>query len=708
MQLSNFSIRSKLIGLVMILALGIIVASGLAFCFSYQDTLNGKKEQIRSVIQASANQISALRNQQQSGQISQHEYQQRLRDLIYTVGYGEEGYLYLIENNQLLLHPRLPQLEGQAISELPEQMRPNLILSGLDELFRRSAGQHFWNIYWPRPEGGRSIEKLTYMQQIQGSDLVLGTGIYLDDLYPIYLQRALSYLGLTLFILISALISAILIARNIVRPVKALSEQMGQLAHGDIDQEIRFTHHRDEIGKIARAMDHFRDHLLENKRLRYVQEHVQFLENFDPVTRLYNRHAIGEALEREIIRNFDTQEKVYFLFIRLDLLRNLTIELGDEQRDEILVETANRLRLLLSVNHRLARLSEGSFGLILINKPDDLKLEQLAQSILETMQQPIKLGNLQIQIGARIGVTSFPEDGDQQFELIGRAEIAAKAARKREQNWLCYNQIRDQEAHQRLELWQDLSTALEQDQFHLVFQPLFDLNHNTPLSAETLLRWNHPRLGPISPAVFVPLAEQSGLISSLDYWVLSAVARQCRHWINKQLCFPRIAVNLSGISFLRSDFEQRLTEIFRRYQVPLWHLELELTEGVLIEDLTHIQEKLKRVRATGVSISIDDFGTGYSSLSRIKNLPVDHIKIDRSFVEDLDSNPQDLKIVQAIILMAHGLQLKVVAEGVETEQQLSILREAQCDIVQGFLLSKPLAVEQFESLIDEDLIIEGA
>lgn len=258
-----------------------------------------------------------------------------------------------------------------------------------------------------------------------------------------------------------------------------------------------------------------------------------------------------------------------------------------------------------------------------------------------------------------------------------------------------------------MELWQDLSTALDQDQFHLVFQPLFDLNFNAPLAAEVLLRWNHPERGPISPAVFVPLAEQSGLISRLDYWVLNAVAKQCRTWLDNKLSFPKVAINLSGISFMRADFEDKLQNIFNAHNVNLRHIELELTEGVLIEDLSRIQEKLNRVRKTGVSISIDDFGTGYSSLSRIKSLPVDNIKIDKSFIDDIENSPQNLKIVQAIILMAHGLQLKVVAEGVETENQLSILRKEQCNIVQGYLLSRPLAVTDFEALLDEDLVIEG-
>lgn len=711
MQLSNYSIRQKLIGLVAILVIGIVVTSCLAFYFSYKDTLAGRKDQIRTVLQAISHQIISLRTEASSQGLSNHEYNTRLQSLIYGASYGEDGYVYLMRMGgdlEVYLHPKSPSIEGKKVKDLTGLKNRHMIIEGFNQVTQNTNGAHYWEIFWPKPDGGPPIAKLTYAQAIPGSDLILGTGIYTDDLSALHFQRGLSYLLITLAVLCAAVFCALVIAKNIGVPITLLSKQMDDLVQGDIDREIDFTGQKDEIGSIARALEDFREHLIENKRLRYMQEHVQFLENFDPITRLYNRQAIGESLEQEIIRNFETQQHVYFLFIRLDLLRNLTIELGDEQRDQILVETANRLRRLLSINHRLARLSEGCFGLMIINKPDEIDLESLTTSILHEIEQPIQLDSIQLQIAARIGITSFPEDGDQQFELIGRAEIAAKTAKKREQAWLFFNQIRDRQTEHKMELWQDLTIAMEQDQFYLVYQPLFDLQSNTPLAAEALLRWNHPDHGPISPATFVPLAEQSGLISRLDHWVLNAVARQCREWLDKELVIPRIAINLSGISFMRNDFEQRLTNTFKAHQVPLQHIELELTEGVLIEDLARIQDKLEAVRDMGVSISIDDFGTGYSSLSRIKSLPVDHIKIDKSFIDDIDTNPMDLKIVQAIILMAQGLQLKVVAEGVETETQLSILRAEHCNIVQGYLLSRPLAVNHFEELIDEDLIIEDA
>ena len=702
MQLSNYSIRNKLIGLVTILVFGILATSSLAFYFSYQDTTNSKKEIIRSVVQSSISQIKALKDQQ----LPDSEYLKQLKHVVYSTSYSEQEYLYLLDNNsRFIFHPDKPELEGYSIAALKSVSRPDMFIQGIEKTVANRS--NFWTIMWPRPDGGPAIKKLTYAEVIPDTEFILATGIYIDDLGPLYLKRAASYATITAIVLLVAIFAALIISRNLVQPIIRLSDQMEDLSRGDMGQEFQSILRQDEIGKMARTLEHFRNNLLENQRLKHMQEHFRFLESFDPVTRLYNRQAMGEAIEREILRNHENQDPIFFLNIRFDLLRNLTIELGEEQRDLILIETAKRLRRLLNFNHRLGRLSEGSFGLLLLNPPQDDSIDSLAKSILETIEKPIQLDAVQVQISARLGITSFPEDGEQPFELLGRAELAAKEARKREQGWLMFNAMRQTQDEQKMELWQDLSTALDQDQFHLVFQPLFDLNFNAPLAAEVLLRWNHPERGPISPAVFVPLAEQSGLISRLDHWVLNAVAKQCRVWLDKKLPFPKVAINLSGISFMRADFEDKLQSIFNAHNVNLRHIELELTEGVLIEDLSRIQEKLNRVRKTGVSISIDDFGTGYSSLSRIKSLPVDNIKIDKSFIDDLENSPQNLKIVQAIILMAHGLQLKVVAEGVETENQLSILRKEQCNIVQGYLLSRPLPVSEFEALLDEDLVIEG-
>lgn len=706
MQLSNFNIRQKLTLLVMLLVIGILITSTLAFSFSQTDALESRKQQIKSIIQAVSGQISSLHQMNQSQQISDTDYQKLLKELIYQARYADGAYIYLMgSNSQVLIHPARPDLEGKYVGNLRGTPNIELIVEGFREVER--SGARFWEINWPREGEATPIPKLTYAAPVAGTNMFLGTGIYLDDLDDFFWQRAGSYLAVTLAVLFASLFFATLISRNLVRPLGNLNTEMRRIARGDFDQEISSTQRSDELGQMARTLLFFRDQLIENNRLRHMQEHVKFLENFDPVTRLYNRQALGEIIEQEIVRNSEGPYHPVLLLIRLDLLRSLTIELGDSQRDHVLLTTSKRLRKVINQDHRLGRMGENSFGLLLMEVEAEQSIEGLLNEIINTLKIPIQLDSMQLQIGVRIGITRYPDDGDQQFELIGRAEIAAGTARRQEQDWLYFGNLHSVQQDQKMTLWQDLNKAIEQDHFYLVFQPLFDLRTNMLVSAEVLLRWKHPDLGEISPATFVPMAEQSGLISQLDNWVLRAVARQCRAWQDKQLQVPKIAINLSGISFLRPEFKQQLTSIFQQEDIPLSHIELELTEGVLIDDMSRIQEQLLSIRETGASISIDDFGTGYSSLSRIKNLPVDHLKIDRSFIEDIEESSENLKIVQAIMLMAHGLQLKVIAEGVETEAQLSILRNEHCDIVQGYLLSRPLPVDQFAALLDEDLIIEG-
>lgn len=706
MRLSDIKIHRKLFLLVLILVCGTLITASLAYRFNQQDILDNRKARVQSVVQAGRSQIMALDEHLKNGTVSQQQFDRQLQELINATRFSGNEYLYLHNMQGITVaHPIMPNLIGNSQLELQDEHGKYIVrdmIAGVKE-----NGSVFWEFFWPRPDGGQASSKLGYAERIPGTDLVLGSGIYLDDLKPIYQSRAYTYMSITLLVLFVALVVSYLIARNISTPVTRLATQMNALAKGDIDlHEVEDCGRQDEVGDIACAVQSFRDHLIENQRLRQIQEQVIFLETFDPVTRLHNRQALGEAINKEIARHDRDQKQLAVIVIRLDLLHEITIEMGSEKRDQVLIELASRVHDQLHADDILARLSEDTFGLLLPNVEDRVSLEGSCRHLLDTIAQPIPLDANHIQLAGRLGISVFPDDGGYDFQLIGRAESTVNLAKKQERDLMFYDPRALNETDHSIELWQEMQKALDADHFYLVFQPLFDLKDNALISAEVLIRWEHPEKGFISPAQFIPLAEQSGLIARLDAWVLEAAAKQIRNWLDRQLTPPRIAVNLSGISFLRPDFIETLTTIFGKYDVSLDHIELELTEGVLIDDLDRISNQLNSIRATGVSISIDDFGTGYSSLSRIKNLAIDNIKIDRSFIDDLDSSPQDLKIVEAIILMAQGLNLNVIAEGVETQEQLSILRQQGCDTVQGFFLSRPLKAEPFEELLEQDLVIE--
>lgn len=705
MRLSDIKIHRKLILLVLILVCGTLITASLAYRFNQQDILDNRKARIQSVVQAGLSQILALKEHLNHQRITPAQYDRQLQELIKATRFSGNEYLYLYNMQGInIAHPIMQELRGQSQMDMQDERGTFIVRDMVAGI--QAQGAVFWEFRWPRPEGGPAVPKLGYAERVPGTDLILGSGIYLEDLSPLFQQRAFTYMSITLLISLAALLFSYFIARDITAPVGRLASQMKRLIQGEINLQISDTQRRDELGEMAQAVQIFQDHLQENERLHQVQEQVIFLETYDPITRLYNRQALGEAINREITRHDRTRTQLAVVVVKLDLLHEITIEKGSEKRDQVLVQLASRIHDELHADDILARLSEDTFGLLLPNMASRDMLETRGRQLLDTIAQPIPLETQHIQLSGRMGMSVFPDDGGYDFQLIGRAESTVNLAKKQERDLMFYDSRALNETDQSIELWQEMQKALEEDHFYLVFQPLYDLEDNALISAEVLIRWEHPEKGFISPAQFIPLAEQSGLISRLDAWVLEAAAKQIRSWLDRQLTPPRIAVNLSGISFLRPDFIDSLTRIFGRHGVSLEHLELELTEGVLIDDLERITTQLSSIRATGVSISIDDFGTGYSSLSRIKNLAIDNVKIDRSFIDDLDNCPQDLKIVEAIILMAHGLNLNVIAEGVETQEQLTILRQQGCDTVQGFFLSRPLKADAFEELLEQDLVIE--
>ncbi|GGB97654.1 hypothetical protein GCM10011352_24740 [Marinobacterium zhoushanense] len=710
LSLSHFSIRRKLLLLVSLSLFSILISTALAALLHRNDLIDARKNEIRSVVEATAGTITDLHARFTANQISHDQLIAQVRMHLDSARYRQGNYLFLLDaSGQMISDAGRPELEGTDISSLTDSRGGRLLTDLLTQLGNRN--EVFWHYHWAVSDDqgqlGSESAKVSYVTRIAGSNWLLGSGVHLQDIDRQLMERLLTLAILMLTLLLITLAAALIIAHNISTPIAQLCQAARRLGEGHLEGEVCGTQRRDELGTLARAVELLQSQALDALRLRKLSEHARFLEEFDPVTRLYNRQALGEALEREISRQQRYDSRLAVLVIRLVLLREITTQWGRECSNRVLNLIVERLRTHLRVDDVLARHGEDTLTLVRPEAGDDETLKALLRELLETIATPVSVDGQPFTLHGRIGVSLYPGDGDQEFQLIGRAEEALRSARRDERDWVWFNALTTSPVDQRLTLWQDIQVALEEDQFFLVFQPIFNLNSNQPVSAEVLLRWRHPQQGLISPAVFIPFAEQTGLVKRIDLWVLNAVARQLRQWSEQGLNMPRLALNLSGISFLRPDFEQLLNTAFNGDLQLLQHLELELTEGVLIEDMERIQEQIDAVRQLGVQISIDDFGTGYSSLSRIRNLDIDHIKIDRSFIDDIESSPQSCKIIEAILHLAHGLRLKVVAEGVETEAQLHELRQMGCDLVQGYLLSRPLERSDYEALLDEDLEIDA-
>ncbi|SIS43162.1 EAL domain-containing protein [Neptunomonas antarctica] len=704
MQLQDISIRRKLFILVTLMMLSIATAYIASLWLSHNDMIESRKNIIRSVVESTVSQLQPILSSENSD-LSEAAKLAHVKQLIYTLRYDTNNYLFLYDTvGNSIAHPISPELEDTNLSQIRDRNGAFILQPMLQGV--RETGDVFWHYYWPHPGKIQLDEKLGYAKQIPGTDWIIGTGAYIDDLQNIFISRSITYALMGLFSVLLAFLISGRIANSITKPTARLVKQIDRLTSGHINEIITDAERKDEIGSIAKALIHFRDQTIENNALRSAYREAQYRETYDPETQLLTRKAMNDELNRALEKQSDDRI-IAILIIKIPLLRDILAQWGSAYCNEVLMDISQRIKPTLNYKALLSRHADDSIALILNDLTDISEVSNLISTVQNIIMQPSLIDGQEVSFQSQIGVSTAPIDGNQESLLISHAEEALNEARRLEQDSLFFSQLKTFALDERLELWRDIQKAIEHDQFYLVFQPLYDLQTNQLISAEVLLRWEHPEHGFISPARFVPFAEQSGLVSRLDTWVLKAAAKQIYEWMQAGVHPPHLAINLSGLTFMNSDLKKLIHDATDGYDIPLNTLELELTEGVLIASIETLQDKINTVQEMGISISIDDFGTGYSSLSRIRNLQINKLKIDQSFIENLAESQGDKKIITAIITMAQGLGVKVVAEGVETPEQLNILRTLNCDIVQGFLLSKPLKREAFMKLLEnQNLIIE--
>lgn len=420
----------------------------------------------------------------------------------------------------------------------------------------------------------------------------------------------------------------------------------------------------------------------------------------DPLTNLPNRLAVAETTEAAIEEAKRDDARFALIVMNVDRLKTINDSLGHEAGDELLRELAQRLRAVLRRSDVLARLAGDEFTILArnLNEPGDA--ETVIAKIGEALQEPFYAHKLEVHASLSMGIAMYPSDGETFEVLLRRADIAMRLAKETALgSHRFYSPEMSSLADDRLALETELRRALDSDQLELHYQPKVDLSTGRVRSAEALIRWRHPTRGLVAPGVFIPVAEESGLIVPIGEWVLRRACRQLRAWIDEGMPPVRVAVNLSAKQFRQADLTAVVRSALEDSRLEPGYLELELTESAVMHDAEKSAETLQVLSTMGVHISIDDFGTGYSSLSYLRRFPLDKLKIDRSFIRDLMMNPDDVSIVRAIISLAHSLRLRVVAEGVETAEQLDFLRQLGCDQYQGFFYSPAVPPEDFATLI---------
>ncbi len=436
--------------------------------------------------------------------------------------------------------------------------------------------------------------------------------------------------------------------------------------------------------------------------LKKAQKSLEFIAHHDSLTGLINRLALNEKTDFAIKSAHRNQEKLAVVYIDLDRFKDVNDSIGHDVGDLLLQEVAGRLQKSLRESDICSRLGGDEFIVVLTQTNDIQQVNKKVEGILQAIAQPYRLNNHLISIYASAGISFYPEDGTNSTELIKHADAALHKAKGLGRNRYChYEPSLTKHLYSRLVLDKDLHKALKEDQFYLAYQPIFSEDVKTIKRIEALVRWQHPVRGLISPLQFIPIAETSGLITDLGFWILRTACQQFLLWKehggNDQL--ERIAINISPIQ-INSNFAENVTKLLKKISFnPTW-LEMEVTEGLMMSETKEVIEQIEKLKALGIHFSIDDFGTGYSSLGKLKSMPVSTLKIDQSFVQDIDTDSNDYEIVLAIIQMAKSLNLTVVAEGIETEEQAEILLELGCKLLQGYYLARPMSVEQLNQHFD--------
>ena len=428
--------------------------------------------------------------------------------------------------------------------------------------------------------------------------------------------------------------------------------------------------------------------------------------NYDPLTGLPNRRLLHDRLGELLKKAHRDHESVAVLYIDLDRFKEVNDTLGHEAGDRLLVDAARRIVGCVRESDTVARQGGDEFTVLLPGLSDRLPLERIADDIIQALDRPFNLGDDLAYVSASIGITFFPQDATSPIDILKNADQAMYHAKDAGRNRFSYFSPAMQEnALQRLQLGRDLRSALAEGQLELHFQPILHLASGEVRKAEALLRWNHPTRGQIPPDEFIPVAEELGLIDAIGTWVFERAIATIKHWHGlrpphgDEPCPLQITVNTSPRQFLRGRSLDVLMLRLEGAGLPGSCIAIEITEGLLLDEQPAVIAQLARLSAAGIQVSIDDFGTGYSAMAYLKRLDIDTLKIDRSFVRDLTTDPGDLAITEAIIAMAHKLDIKVVAEGVETLAQQERLSAAGCDYSQGFLFSRPLPAAAFFELI---------
>ena len=524
-----------------------------------------------------------------------------------------------------------------------------------------------------------------------------------------YYTKLLKELWLILLIVILAIWLTLKFSDSlnsaILSPISNMNENIN-----DILKTQNLTNHvivssNDEIGNLGKNFNLMINDLHDmHNQLIDQKEIAEYKAHHDGLTLLPNRRSFTERLNQVISRAKRNKEYFAIFFMDLDHFKQVNDSMGHDAGDEVLKIFAERIKHSLRVEDTVARMGGDEFTVILENLNSVQSPTIVAEKILKIMEEPLTVNGQQLYLTTSIGITIYPDDGQDTLTLIKNADAAMYKAKNDGRNkYQFYDVEMTDMAYARVTMETQLREAIKQEDFVVYYQPQVNIVTNELIGMEALIRWNHPRKGLLSPDYFLPLAKETGLIVTIDRWVMKTAMQQMKQWHNEGLATGYLSLNLSVGHLMRKDFMFQFKELLEQSGCEEKHIQIEITEDEVMKDPEYAISVLQQINDMGISLSIDDFGTGYSSLSYLKRLPIDTIKIDRSFINDIPLDEEDVAITKAIIALSESLNLKVIAEGVENNEQKDFLLQNGCHNIQGYLYAMPMPAEVIENFLRDKL-----
>jgi len=432
---------------------------------------------------------------------------------------------------------------------------------------------------------------------------------------------------------------------------------------------------------------------------KQMENTIRQMAYYDSLTGLPNRNLLNDRLAVALANSSRNNQKVAILFLDLDHFKTINDSLGHETGDQLLQQVSLRIKRVLRKQDTIARMGGDEFIILIPGLTETDHTARLAEKILDAITPVFKIGDNELYIGCSIGISIFPDDGTEIKTLLKNSDLAMYRAKEKGRNtFQLYTPSMNFKAMERLAVEKNLRKALDREEFELYYQPKINLESGQIAGMEALIRWDSPELGMVMPSQFIHIAEETRLIIQMGHWVLLTACRQAKQWQSEGLPQIPISVNLSVVQFTHPNLVSEINKVINQTNTQPHNLELEITESVLMQDTTLAVSILNKLSELGIKISIDDFGTGFSSLNYLKNLPIDYLKIDQTFIKDFNLQTNSA-ITKAIVTLAQSLNMKTIAEGVETEEQKEFLKELNCDEAQGYLFSKPLSKDKMDELL---------